>query len=59
MVFCVDADRGPGRYARGLREISGDRVVGQLHALGVATGGVLLVHTSFQAVGPIEGGPLG
>ncbi|MBX9945832.1 MAG: AAC(3)-VI family aminoglycoside N-acetyltransferase [Reyranella sp.] len=34
-------------------------VVGQLLALGVATGGVLLVHTSFRAVRPIEGGPLG
>lgn len=31
----------------------------QLHALGVAPGGVLLVHTSFRAVRPVERGPVG
>lgn len=31
----------------------------QLRTLGVRAGGVLLVHTSFRAVRPIEGGPLG
>lgn len=31
----------------------------QLKALGVAHGGVLLVHTSFRAVRPVDGGPLG
>ena len=31
----------------------------QLCALGVKPGGVLLVHTSFRAVRPVEGGPLG
>jgi aminoglycoside N3'-acetyltransferase len=31
----------------------------QLHALGVQPGGVLVVHTSFSAVAPVEGGPLG
>lgn len=31
----------------------------QLHALGVREGGVLLVHTSFRAVRPVEGGPAG
>ncbi len=31
----------------------------QLRALGVLRGGVLLVHTSFRAVRPVEGGPLG
>jgi len=30
-----------------------------LARLGVRRGGVLLVHTSFKAVGPVEGGPLG
>jgi aminoglycoside 3-N-acetyltransferase len=30
----------------------------ELRALGVREGGVLLVHTSFRAVGPVEGGPL-
>lgn len=34
-------------------------VVEQLHALGVAEGDVLLAHTSFRAVRPIEGGPEG
>jgi aminoglycoside N3'-acetyltransferase len=34
-------------------------VADQLRALGVKKGGVLLVHTSFRAVRPIEGGPLG
>ncbi|HEY8376409.1 MAG TPA: AAC(3) family N-acetyltransferase, partial [Nannocystis sp.] len=31
----------------------------QLGALGVRKGGVLLVHTSFRAVRPVEGGPRG
>lgn len=31
----------------------------QLRALGVREGGVLLVHTSFREVRPVEGGPLG
>lgn len=31
----------------------------QLRALGVRRGGVLLVHSSFRAVRPVEGGPLG
>jgi aminoglycoside N3'-acetyltransferase len=34
-------------------------VADQLRVLGVKKGGVLLVHTSFRAVRPIEGGPLG
>lgn len=34
-------------------------VLNQLRALGVREGGVLLVHTSFRRVRPIEGGPLG
>lgn len=34
-------------------------VADQLRALGVRRGGVLLVHTSFRAVRPVEGGPLG
>lgn len=31
----------------------------QLRALGARKGGVLLVHTSYRAIRPIEGGPLG
>ena len=34
-------------------------VTAQLHALGVERGDVLLVHTSFRNVRPVEGGPLG
>lgn len=40
-------------------EPSVNQVVAQLHALGVKPGGVLLVHTSFRAVRPIDDGPLG
>lgn len=36
-----------------------DEVITQLRALGVAPGGVLLVHTSYRAIRPIEGGPRG
>ncbi len=39
--------------------VSPSTVTKQLHDLGVLCGGVLLVHTSFRATGPIEGGPLG
>lgn len=41
------------------RELSRDEVEEQLRALGVEKGGVLLVHTSFRAVRPVEGGPIG
>lgn len=41
------------------RALSTDEVARQLRALGVAKGGVLLVHSSFRAVRPVEGGPLG
>ncbi|HEX5657068.1 MAG TPA: AAC(3) family N-acetyltransferase [Polyangiales bacterium] len=36
-----------------------DQVIEQLRALGVQPDGVLLVHTSFKALRPIERGPLG
>jgi aminoglycoside 3-N-acetyltransferase len=35
-----------------------DRLAAELRALGVRRGAVLLVHTSFRAVRPVEGGPL-
>ncbi|WP_164012000.1 AAC(3)-IV family aminoglycoside N-acetyltransferase [Pyxidicoccus trucidator] len=41
------------------RELSRGEVVEQLRALGIKRGGVLLVHTSFRAVRPLEGGPAG
>jgi aminoglycoside 3-N-acetyltransferase len=40
-------------------ELSKTAVIDQLRALGVKSGGVLLVHTAFRTVRPIEGGPLG
>lgn len=41
------------------RPFSRGEIVDQLRALGVRPGGVLLVHTSFRAVRPIKGGPVG
>lgn len=40
-------------------ELSVADVAAQLRRLGVQRGGVLLVHTSFRAVRPVERGPLG
>ena len=40
-------------------EIPRAELVAQLRALGVEPGGVLLVHTSFRAVRPVDGGPAG
>jgi aminoglycoside 3-N-acetyltransferase len=48
----VSAAPGGGAAARA-------ELVAQLHALGVEPGDVLLVHTSFRAVRPVEGGPAG
>jgi aminoglycoside 3-N-acetyltransferase len=42
-----------------LSAITARQLVDQLKALGVREGGVLLVHTSFRAVRPVAGGPLG
>ncbi|MFN2567806.1 MAG: AAC(3)-IV family aminoglycoside N-acetyltransferase [Gemmatimonadaceae bacterium] len=42
-----------------LPAITIQELVEQLRALGVKQGGVLLVHTSFRAVRPVEGGPAG
>ncbi|MEZ5667330.1 MAG: AAC(3)-IV family aminoglycoside N-acetyltransferase [Alphaproteobacteria bacterium] len=41
------------------RPLAQAAIVDQLRALGVRSGGVLLVHTSFRATGPVEGGPAG
>lgn len=40
-------------------EVSIADMVAQLHTLGVGDGDVLLVHTSFRAVRPVERGPAG
>ncbi|MGO9388237.1 MAG: AAC(3) family N-acetyltransferase [Methanobacterium sp.] len=42
-----------------LNECSKDELTGQLIALGVKKGDILLVHTSFRAIKPIEDGPKG
>ncbi|HEY6880546.1 MAG TPA: AAC(3) family N-acetyltransferase [Polyangiales bacterium] len=42
-----------------MQEVTLADLVAQLRTLGVREGGVLLVHTSFRAVRPVEGGPLG
>lgn len=39
--------------------VSRAKLVAQLRGLGVEEGDVLLVHTSYRAVRPVEGGPLG
>jgi aminoglycoside N3'-acetyltransferase len=41
------------------KELSRADVTAQLRALGVARGGVLLVHASFRATRPLDGGPAG
>lgn len=41
------------------KEFGRAEIADQLRTLGVEAGGVLLVHTSFRAVRPVEGGPLG
>ena len=40
-------------------ELSTREVTEQLQTLGVERDGVLLVHTSFRRVRPVQGGPLG
>jgi aminoglycoside N3'-acetyltransferase len=40
-------------------ELAQAQVTAQLETLGVERGGVLLVHTSYRAVRPVEGGPQG
>lgn len=42
-----------------MNTIPGEALVRQLLELGVTSGGILLVHTSFSSVKPIEGGPEG
>ncbi len=42
-----------------MKPVNKARLVRQLLDLGVQPGTVLLVHTSFSKVGPVEGGPLG
>lgn len=44
--------RAPGHFSR-------EDLIRQLQALGVRRGEVLIVHTAFSKVGPVEGGPEG
>lgn len=39
--------------------VSRGALVAQLRALGLPAGGVVVVHTAFSRVGPVEGGPAG
>jgi aminoglycoside 3-N-acetyltransferase len=55
----VSSARQSGCYDPGVGERSVSDVTGQLRALGVERGALLLVHTSFRAVGPIADGPAG
>lgn len=41
------------------QELSKAEIASRLRAMGVDRAGVLLVHTSFRALAPVEGGPLG
>jgi aminoglycoside N3'-acetyltransferase len=45
--------------SHGRTPVGHDELVRQLRTLGVRAGGVLLVHTSFRATRPVEGGPAG
>lgn len=47
------------RMTASLAPVSIAAMTEQLRALGVTPGGVLLVHSSFRAVRPVEGGPEG
>ncbi|MEJ7733896.1 MAG: AAC(3) family N-acetyltransferase, partial [Polyangiaceae bacterium] len=47
------------RPSDGRREMEVAEVAAQLEGLGVRRGAALLVHTSFRAVAPVRGGPLG
>ncbi len=42
-----------------MKNASVGQLAEQLRALGVRPGGVLVVHTSFRALRPVDGGPLG
>ena len=47
------------RHTGDMRELAEAELIDQLRTLGVRAGGVLLVHTSFKAVGSVAGGPIG
>jgi aminoglycoside 3-N-acetyltransferase len=51
--------QGPGLDMPQQHQFSRAELTDQLRTLGVDQGGVLLVHTSFRAVRPVAGGPLG
>jgi aminoglycoside N3'-acetyltransferase len=45
--------------SRSMKPFTRDEIIAQLRALGIESGAVLLIHASFRAVRPIEGGPVG
>ena len=54
----MDADGGISDVSERV-PVSADDLVRQLKVLGVGPGSVLVVHTSFRATGPVQGGPRG
>lgn len=56
MLDAAPATLHQGKVAQ---SISRAQLVSQLRELGVQTGGVLLAHTAFAKLGPVEGGPRG
>ena len=54
-----DSSSGPVSEVLAIDEKVDEKILAQLRAAGVREGGVLLVHTSYRAVRPVEGGPLG
>jgi aminoglycoside 3-N-acetyltransferase len=55
-----DFRSGRGKAATGVKQaIAPVRLAEQLRALGVREGGVLVLHLSYRAVRPVEGGPAG
>lgn len=51
--------RGSGAAGDDRATVSRAALAAQLRALGVRPGGVLVVHTAFSQVAPVEGGPVG
>jgi aminoglycoside 3-N-acetyltransferase len=51
--------RRPTGILTPMKPVSVEAVTAQLGALGVRRAGVVLVHTSYRSICPVEGGPLG
>lgn len=53
------SDRHSSDRHGGRAPTSSDELVRQLRSLGVGPGGVLVVHTAFSRIRPVDGGPMG